>query len=96
MEPTFANIEKRLDGSEEEHAHHHNREYGDGIASHVHDEQIHRNLLGRCQGYVPRSFHNQVAINLMSNIAMRITQRWIISWWIGQINLAAPKTISKH
>lgn len=46
---------ERLDGSPRHHTHHHDGEYGDGVSRHVHDEEIHGNLLQRSQSHVPAS-----------------------------------------
>ena len=42
-----------LDGSPGHHAHHHDGEDGDCVPRHVHDEQVHGDLLQGSQGHVP-------------------------------------------
>lgn len=43
------------------HADHHGREDGDGVASHVHDEQVHGDLLQWRQSHVPAALQRQGA-----------------------------------
>lgn len=48
-----------LYGPPSHHAHHHDREDGDGVPRHVHDEQIHGDLFERAQGDIPASLARQ-------------------------------------
>ena len=44
------------------HDDHHDWEDGDGVAGHVHDEEVHGDLLQRTQGNVPATLDSQVWI----------------------------------
>lgn len=47
-----------LDGPPGHHAHHHDGEDGDSVARHVHDEQVHGDLLQGPKGHVPAPLHH--------------------------------------
>lgn len=50
---------ERLQGPPAHHADHHGREDGDGVAGHVHDEQVHGDLLQRRQRHVPAALRER-------------------------------------
>ena len=47
-----------LDGPPGHHADHHDGEDGDGVPRHVHDEQVHGDLLQGPQGHVPAALRD--------------------------------------
>ena len=51
---TWFDSQKCFNRPEEHHANHHDREDGDGVASHVHNKQIHWDLLEWAKSNVPR------------------------------------------
>lgn len=50
---------ERLYGPPRHHADHHDGEDGDGVARHVHDEQVHGDLLQGPEGNVPATLYNR-------------------------------------
>lgn len=59
---------ERLDGSPRHHTHHHDGEYGDGVSRHVHDEEVHGNLLQRSQSHVPASLQTHTLLLTMKQM----------------------------
>lgn len=51
---TWFDSQKCFNRPEEHHANHHDREDGDGVASHVHNKQVHWDLLEWAKSNVPR------------------------------------------
>lgn len=51
--------EQRLQGAPPHHADHHGGEDGDGVASHVHNEEVHRDLLQRPERHVPAALRGK-------------------------------------
>lgn len=54
--------EEGLHQSDHHHADHHYGEDGDGVAAHVHHQEVHRHLLNRSEGEFPGLFDNQMAL----------------------------------
>lgn len=50
---------ERLYGPPGHHADHHDGEDGDGVARHVHDEQVHGDLFQGPEGHVPTTLHGK-------------------------------------
>lgn len=85
------NGHKCLDGSPGHHTHHHGREDGDGIACHVHDEEIHGNLFEGTQGDVPAALLHQDPVGLLhAGIRHLLVQ---VTDWVEWVSLStAPVT----
>ena len=56
--------EQGLDRPDHHHDDHHYWEDGDGVAAHVHDEEVHGDLLKGAEGHVPAPLDPQVGICL--------------------------------
>lgn len=51
-----------LNGPPRHHTHHHDGEDGNSVARHVHDEEIHGDLLQRAKSYIPAPLHTHKKI----------------------------------
>lgn len=72
--------EERLDQPDDHHAHHHYGEDGYGVATHVHDQQVHWHLLNRSQGQFPGLFDNQMAlVSLFGHLAVVLSGGWVVT-----------------
>lgn len=79
-----AGREQSLNESNDHHAHHHYREDGYGIATHVHDQEVHRHLFNWPQRQFPGLLDDQVAlVRLLGHLAVVLSDRWIVARWRG-------------
>jgi len=67
-----------LDGPEEHHAHHHNREDRYVAAGHVHDEHVHGQTFNRAEGDVPRAFVDQLAVVFVVGLFHLVADRSVL------------------
>lgn len=93
---TFYNLERglrgedRFDRTHQHHADHHDREDGDRVAGHVHDQQVHGHLLDGAERQVPGALQQQVrGVRFGGHLDVPIADGWIVAGRRGRRHIGA-------